>query len=66
MREDQLTQERAIDRMNALINDLLAVRGEVVQVTRSVAYVESTVTEVDGGAVVSRGMATFAVRRAAT
>ena len=44
----------------------LAVRGEVVQLTKSVAYVESTVTEVDGGAVVSRGMATFAVRRAAT
>jgi uncharacterized protein (TIGR00369 family) len=44
----------------------LAVRGEVVQLTKSVAYVESTVTETDGGAVVSRGMATFAVRRAAT
>ena len=42
----------------------LTVRGEVVQVTKSVAYVESTVAEVDGGAVVSKGMATFAVRRA--
>jgi uncharacterized protein (TIGR00369 family) len=42
----------------------LAVRGEVVQLTTSVAYVESTVSEVDGGVVVSKGMATFAVRRA--
>jgi acyl-coenzyme A thioesterase PaaI-like protein len=42
----------------------LAVRGEVAQLTTSVAYVESTVSEVDGGVVVSKGMATFAVRRA--
>jgi uncharacterized protein (TIGR00369 family) len=53
-------------RRGAAAGAALAVRGEVVQLTRSVAYVESTVTEVDGGAVVSRGMATFAVRRAAT
>ena len=43
----------------------LHVRGEVVQVTKSVAYVEATVSEADGGAVISKGMATFAVRRAA-
>jgi uncharacterized protein (TIGR00369 family) len=42
----------------------LTVRGEVVQVTKSVAYVESVVAEADGGAVVSKGMATFALRRA--
>ena len=36
--------------------------GEVVQLTRQVAYVESTVTDADG-AVVSRAMATFIVRR---
>ena len=42
----------------------LTVRGEVVQVTKSVVYVESTVAELDGGTVVSKGMATFAVRRA--
>jgi uncharacterized protein (TIGR00369 family) len=44
----------------------LTVRGEVVQVTKSVVYVESTVAEVEGSAVVSKGMATFAVRRADT
>ena len=38
------------------------MRGEVVQLTRQVAYVESTVTDADG-AVVSRAMATFIVRR---
>jgi uncharacterized protein (TIGR00369 family) len=42
----------------------LSVRGEVVQVTKSIAYVESTVSEADGGAIVSKGLATFAVRRA--
>jgi uncharacterized protein (TIGR00369 family) len=40
----------------------LTVRGEVVQLTRSVAYVESVVADGDG-AVVSKGMATFALRR---
>ncbi len=44
------------------IGDSLSVRGEVVQLTRQVAYVESTVTDADG-AVVSRAMATFIVRR---
>ncbi|MDQ1432826.1 MAG: hypothetical protein QOF40_3428 [Actinomycetota bacterium] len=44
------------------VGDPLAVRGEVVQLTRQVAYVESTVTDADG-AVVSRAMATFIVRR---
>ena len=40
----------------------LAVRGEVVQLTRQVAYAESTVTDGEGR-VVSRAMATFIVRR---
>jgi acyl-coenzyme A thioesterase PaaI-like protein len=44
------------------IGDALALRGEVVQLTRQVAYVESTVTDADGG-VVSRAMGTFIVRR---
>jgi uncharacterized protein (TIGR00369 family) len=44
------------------VGDSLAVRGEVVQLTRQVAYVESTVSDADGGAV-SRAMGTFIVRR---
>jgi uncharacterized protein (TIGR00369 family) len=48
-------------RRAAAAGDTLQVRGEVVQLTRSVAYVESVISNVDG---VSRGMATFAVRRA--
>ena len=44
------------------VGDALAVRGEVSQLTRPVAYTESTVTDADG-AVVSRAMATFIVRR---
>jgi uncharacterized protein (TIGR00369 family) len=44
------------------VGDPLDVRGEVVQLTRQVAYVESTVADADG-AVVSRAMATFIVRR---
>jgi 1,4-dihydroxy-2-naphthoyl-CoA hydrolase len=40
----------------------LSVRGEVVRLTRQVAYVESTVTDADGE-VVSKAMATFIVRR---
>ena len=42
----------------------LSVRGEVVQLTKSVAYVESTISNAADGEIVSRGMATFAVRRA--
>ena len=42
----------------------LSVRGEVVQLTKSVAYVESTISNPADGEIVSRGMATFAVRRA--
>jgi acyl-coenzyme A thioesterase PaaI-like protein len=44
------------------VGDALAVRGEVVQLTRQVAYVESTVTD-DTDNVVSRAMGTFIVRR---
>src|SRR5207244_1217549 len=44
------------------VGDPLAVRGAVVQLTRQVAYVESTVTGADG-AVVSQAMGTFIVRR---
>jgi uncharacterized protein (TIGR00369 family) len=40
----------------------LSVRGEVVRLTTSVAYLESTVRDADE-ALVSRGMATFFVRR---
>jgi uncharacterized protein (TIGR00369 family) len=46
------------------VGDRLAVRGEVVELTRRVAYVESTVRDADGG-VVSRAMGTFSVRRKA-
>ena len=51
-------------RRAAKVGDALSVRGEVVQLTRQVAYVESTVTDADG-AVVSRALATFIVRRKA-
>ena len=44
------------------VGDALSVRGEVSQLTRQVAYTESTVTDAEG-AVVSRAMATFIVRR---
>jgi uncharacterized protein (TIGR00369 family) len=40
----------------------LAVRGEVVQLTRQVAYLESTISDADGQ-VVSRALGTFIVRR---
>ena len=40
----------------------LSVRGEVVRLTRQVAYLESTVADA-GGDVVSRAMGTFIVRR---
>jgi uncharacterized protein (TIGR00369 family) len=43
----------------------LAVRGEVVRLTTSVAYLESTVRDADA-ALVSRATATFFVRRRAT
>jgi uncharacterized protein (TIGR00369 family) len=49
-------------RRGANAGDVLAVRGEVVQLTRQVAYVESTITDAEG-AVVCRGLATFMVRR---
>jgi uncharacterized protein (TIGR00369 family) len=49
-------------RRAASVGDVLAVRGDVVQLTRQVAYVESNVTDADG-TVVSRAMATFIVRR---
>ncbi len=51
-------------RRGAQAGSPLSVRGEVVQVTKSIAYVESTVCEADGGAIVSKGIGTFAVRRA--
>jgi uncharacterized protein (TIGR00369 family) len=41
----------------------LSVRGEVVQITKSVAYVESTISNPENDEVVSRAMATFALRR---
>jgi len=40
----------------------LAVRGEVVQLTRQVAYLESTISDTEGQ-VVSRALGTFIVRR---
>jgi uncharacterized protein (TIGR00369 family) len=40
----------------------LTVRGEVVRVTRQIAYVEAAVTD-DAGNVVSKATATFLVRR---
>jgi uncharacterized protein (TIGR00369 family) len=51
-------------RRAAKVGDVLAVRGEVTQLTRQIAYTESTVTDGEGD-VVSRAMATFVVRRAA-
>jgi uncharacterized protein (TIGR00369 family) len=44
------------------VADPLTVRGEVTQLTRQVAYLESNVLDADG-AVVSRAIATFIVRR---
>jgi uncharacterized protein (TIGR00369 family) len=40
----------------------LTVRGEVVRVTRQIAYVEASVTD-DAGNVISKATATFLVRR---
>ena len=42
----------------------LTVRGEVVQLTKSVAYVESIISNPANDEIVSRAMATFALRRA--
>jgi uncharacterized protein (TIGR00369 family) len=41
----------------------LSVRGEVVQITKSVAYVESIISNPENDEIVSRAMATFALRR---
>jgi len=41
----------------------LTVRGEVVQVTKSVAYVESTISNPANDEIVSKAMATFSLRR---
>lgn len=46
----------------ATADDALLVRGEVVRLTRSVAFTESTVRDADG-ALVSRATATFLVKR---
>ena len=42
----------------------LTVRGDVVQITKSVAYVESIISNPANDEIVSRAMATFALRRA--
>src|SRR3954471_25041639 len=42
----------------------LTVRGEVVQLTKSVAYVESIISNPASDEIVSKAMATFALRRA--
>ena len=42
----------------------LTVRGEVVQLTKSVAYVESIISNPANDEIVSKAMATFALRRA--
>jgi uncharacterized protein (TIGR00369 family) len=51
-------------RRAASAGDTLAVRGEVAQLTKSVAYVESTISNPENGEIVSKGMAAFAIRRA--
>jgi uncharacterized protein (TIGR00369 family) len=50
-------------RRPAAKGDTLQVRSDVVQLSRTVAYVECVISNADGD-VTSRGMATFAVRRA--
>ena len=61
--EPYLVQPHLGDGVEAVEDEAYAlVRGEVVQLTRQVAYVESTVTDAEG-AVVSRAMATFIVLR---
>ena len=49
----------------AEVDAALAVRGEVVRLTRQVAYVESSVRDA-AGELVSRGTGTFLVRRKPT
>jgi len=46
----------------AAAGDVLSVRGEVIRITKRIAYVESTVTNADGD-IVSKGQATFALTR---
>ena len=46
----------------AQAGDALTVRGETLRVSRQVAYLESTVRDAEG-ALVSKGTATFIVRR---
>jgi uncharacterized protein (TIGR00369 family) len=46
----------------AAAGDVLSVRGEVIRITKRIAYVESTVTTADGD-IVSKGQATFALTR---
>jgi uncharacterized protein (TIGR00369 family) len=52
-------------RRAAAAGDHLTVRADVVQLSRTVAYVESVISNPGASEVVSRAMATFAVRRAA-
>jgi uncharacterized protein (TIGR00369 family) len=57
------TLEIAYQTMRAAEADqALTVRGEVVRITRQVAYVESVVRD-DAGEIVSRATATFLLRR---
>ena len=51
-------------RRAAVAGAALTVRGEVVQLTKSVAYVESIISNPANDEIVSRAMATFALRRA--
>jgi uncharacterized protein (TIGR00369 family) len=46
----------------AAAGDVLSVRGEVIRISKRIAYVESTVTNADGD-IVSKGQATFALTR---
>ncbi len=48
----------------ALLDGRYAVRGDVVRMTRQIAYAEATITS-DEGKLVSRATGTFLVRRAA-
>ena len=50
-------------RRAATAGTALTVRGEVVQVTKSVAYVESTISNPANDEIVSKAMATFSLRR---
>ena len=55
-------REKELAQLRTQMQELPRLRGEVTQLTRQVAYTESTVTDTEG-AVVSRAMATFIVRR---